>query len=215
MKVDKQSIGGCGGIIGRKKGAVAIRINYKGIRLMFISCHLSGNYIEIFQFWSLYLGSRLTSNLLIENIWWIIFAAHGYNVEERNAECRHISHTLFSKIWNPYSRPSHVTIWLGDLNYRLQGIDTYPARNLIDKDLHYVIKSSFMCWTWMSLQLNYEFIIYIIISLFLSRSCMIMISSCNKLEKDKFSMDFVRGHWHSSQHISIIKEVAIMTQVTR
>ncbi|KAI5393028.1 hypothetical protein KIW84_060252 [Lathyrus oleraceus] len=112
LKVDKQSIGGCGGIIGRKKGAVAIRINYKGIRLMFISCHLS---------------------------------AHGYNVEERNAECRHISHTLFSKIWNPYSRPSHVTIWLGDLNYRLQGIDTYPARNLIDKDLHYVIKSSFMC----------------------------------------------------------------------
>ncbi|XP_058725251.1 type IV inositol polyphosphate 5-phosphatase 11 [Vicia villosa] len=104
LKVDKQSIGGCGGIIGRKKGAVAIRINYKGIRLVFISCHLS---------------------------------AHGYNVEERNAECRHISHTLFSKNWNPYSRPSHVTIWLGDLNYRLQGIDTHPARNLIDKDLHY------------------------------------------------------------------------------
>lgn len=43
LKVDKQSIGGCGGIIGRKKGAVAIRINYKGIRLLFISCHLSGN----------------------------------------------------------------------------------------------------------------------------------------------------------------------------
>ncbi|KAJ1393206.1 Inositol polyphosphate-related phosphatase [Sesbania bispinosa] len=39
LKVDKQSVGGCGGIIGRKKGAVAIRINYKGMRIVFISCH--------------------------------------------------------------------------------------------------------------------------------------------------------------------------------
>ncbi|QHN88370.1 type IV inositol polyphosphate 5-phosphatase 11-like isoform X1 [Arachis hypogaea] len=103
LKMDKQSIGGFGGIIGRKKGAVAIRINYKGIRIVFISCHLS---------------------------------AHASKVEERNCECRHISHSLFSKNWNPYSRPSHITIWLGDLNYRLQGIDTYPARNLINNDLH-------------------------------------------------------------------------------
>ncbi|XP_020235422.1 type IV inositol polyphosphate 5-phosphatase 11 isoform X1 [Cajanus cajan] len=103
LKVDKESVGGCGGIIGRKKGAVAIRINYKGIRMVFISCHLS---------------------------------AHGRNVEERNSQCRHISHSLFSKFWNPYSRPSHITIWLGDLNYRLQGIDTYPARTLIEKNLH-------------------------------------------------------------------------------
>jgi len=49
LKVDKESFGGCGGIIGRKKGAVAIRINYKGIRMVFISCHLSGNnYIKVF-----------------------------------------------------------------------------------------------------------------------------------------------------------------------
>lgn len=103
LQVDKESVGGCGGIIGRKKGAVAIRITYKGIRLVFISCHLS---------------------------------AHGRNVQERNYECRHISHSLFSKIWNPYSRPAHMTIWLGDLNYRLEGINTHPARNLIDQDLH-------------------------------------------------------------------------------
>ncbi|KAF7829708.1 type IV inositol polyphosphate 5-phosphatase 11 [Senna tora] len=103
INVDKESVGGCGGIIGRKKGAVAIRINYKGIRMVFISCHLS---------------------------------AHARNVEERNSQCRHISHSLFSKNWNPYARPSHITVWLGDLNYRLQGIDTYPARNLIHNDLH-------------------------------------------------------------------------------
>ncbi|KAF3446265.1 hypothetical protein FNV43_RR11444 [Rhamnella rubrinervis] len=103
VKVDKQSVGGLGGLIGRKKGAVAIRINYKGIRMMFVSCHLS---------------------------------AHAHKVEERNSECRHISHSLFSKKWNPYSKPTQITVWLGDLNYRIQGIDTHPARNLIRKDLH-------------------------------------------------------------------------------
>lgn len=106
FKVDKHSIGGCGGIRRRKKGAVAIRINYKGIRMVFISCHLS---------------------------------AHARNVEERNSQCRHISHSLFSKYWNPYSGPDHVTIWLGDLNYRLQGINTFPARNLIEKNQHMLL----------------------------------------------------------------------------
>ncbi|KAK4276618.1 hypothetical protein QN277_014746 [Acacia crassicarpa] len=103
LKVDKQSVGGCGGIIGRKKGAVAIWINYKSIRMMFVCCHLS---------------------------------AHAGRVEERNSESRHISHSLFSKNWNPYARPAHVTVWMGDLNYRLQDIETYPARSLIQKDLH-------------------------------------------------------------------------------
>lgn len=42
--MDKRSIWGCGGIIRRKKGAVGIRINYKGIPMVFISCHLSGIY---------------------------------------------------------------------------------------------------------------------------------------------------------------------------
>lgn len=65
-------------------------------------------------------------------------AAHARNVEERNSQWRHISHSLFSKIWNPYARPPNVTVWLGDLNYRLHGIDTNPARNLIEKDLHKV-----------------------------------------------------------------------------
>lgn len=65
-------------------------------------------------------------------------AAHAHKVDERNYECMHISHSLFSKKWNPYARPAHITIWLGDLNYRIHGIDTQPARNLIQKDLHEV-----------------------------------------------------------------------------
>ncbi|EXC07322.1 Type I inositol-1,4,5-trisphosphate 5-phosphatase 11 [Morus notabilis] len=103
VKVDKHSVGGCGGVIRRKKGAVAIRIKYKGIHMMFVSCHLS---------------------------------AHAHKVEERNSQCRHISHSLFSKDWNPYARPTQITVWLGDLNYRVQGIANHPARNLIHKGLH-------------------------------------------------------------------------------
>ncbi|KAF8410625.1 hypothetical protein HHK36_003157 [Tetracentron sinense] len=102
MKVDKHAVGGFGGLIRRKKGAVAISISFKGIRMVFITCHLS---------------------------------AHARYVEERNSQCRHISHSLFSKNRNPYARPSHLTVWLGDLNYRIQGIDTQPARNLIQKNL--------------------------------------------------------------------------------
>ncbi|XP_059637768.1 type IV inositol polyphosphate 5-phosphatase 11 [Cornus florida] len=108
LKVDKHAVGGLGGLIGRKKGAVAVRITCKGIHLVFISCHLS---------------------------------AHARNVEERNSQCRHISHSLFSKNWNPYARAAQVTVWLGDLNYRVQGINTLPARNLIQKDLHSLLTS--------------------------------------------------------------------------
>ncbi|KAL2459157.1 Type I inositol 1 [Forsythia ovata] len=103
VEIDKHDAGGCGGLIRRKKGAVAISIRYKGIQLVFISCHLS---------------------------------AHVHNVEERNSQCRHISHSLFSKTWNPFAKPAPVTVWLGDLNYRLQGINTLPARNLIQNNLH-------------------------------------------------------------------------------
>ena len=64
--------------------------------------------------------------------------AHAGNVEERNWQCRKISGSLFSKNKNPYGRPVQVTVWLGDLNYRVHGIDTQPARNLIHKNLHRV-----------------------------------------------------------------------------
>ncbi|XP_020096359.1 type IV inositol polyphosphate 5-phosphatase 11 isoform X2 [Ananas comosus] len=102
MEVDKESDGGCGGLIRRKKGAVAMYINFSGIRMVFISCHLS---------------------------------AHEHKVDERNSQCRHISHSLFSKDHNRYVESSHVTVWMGDLNYRLQGISTMPARGLIHKNL--------------------------------------------------------------------------------
>ncbi|RWR74242.1 type IV inositol polyphosphate 5-phosphatase 11 [Cinnamomum micranthum f. kanehirae] len=99
--IEKHAVGGLGGLIGRKKGAVAISFSFKGIRMEFINCHLS---------------------------------AHASNVEERNAQCRRISHSFMSKK-SPYARPSHITVWLGDLNYRIQGIDTLPVRSLIQRNL--------------------------------------------------------------------------------
>lgn len=103
VKIDKSPVGGFGGLIRRKKGAVAIRLNYKGITMVFISCHLS---------------------------------AHAQNVEKRNSEFRNVSESLFSQKLNPYARPAQITVWLGDLNYRIQGIGNYPARDLIHNDLH-------------------------------------------------------------------------------
>ncbi|XP_039141115.1 type IV inositol polyphosphate 5-phosphatase 11-like isoform X2 [Dioscorea cayenensis subsp. rotundata] len=102
VKIDKHAVGGYGGLRGRKKGAVAIYINFNGVRMIFVCCHLS---------------------------------AHEHKVEKRNSQCRHISEKLFSKDRNPYSRPSHLTVWLGDLNYRIHGISTLPVRSLIQRNL--------------------------------------------------------------------------------
>ncbi|XP_047087724.1 type IV inositol polyphosphate 5-phosphatase 11-like [Lolium rigidum] len=101
MKVDKHAVGGCGGVIGRKKGAVAMYINFSGIRMVFVSCHL---------------------------------AAHERKVEKRNSECQHISHSLFSKNDIHYAKSADITVWLGDLNYRLEGISSMPARKMIEEN---------------------------------------------------------------------------------
>lgn len=101
MKVDKHAVGGFGGIIGRKKGAVAMYINFSGIRMVFVSCHL---------------------------------AAHEHKVEKRNSEFQHISQSLFSKYGTPYAQSADITVWLGDLNYRLEGISSMPARRMIEEN---------------------------------------------------------------------------------
>uniref|UniRef100_A0ACD5W829 Uncharacterized protein n=1 Tax=Avena sativa TaxID=4498 RepID=A0ACD5W829_AVESA len=101
LKVDKYAVGGCGGVIGRKKGAVAMYINFSGIRMVFVSCHL---------------------------------AAHEHKVEKRNSECQHISHSLFSKNDIHYAKSADITVWLGDLNYRLEGISSMPARKMIEEN---------------------------------------------------------------------------------
>ncbi|CAM8977622.1 hypothetical protein QQ045_030630 [Rhodiola kirilowii] len=109
LKTDMYELAGCGWLIRRTKGAVAISINYKGVRMIFISCHLS---------------------------------AHARNVEERNNEWRRISRSLFSKNCNPYARSAQVIVWLGDLNYRIHGMDTHPVRDLIRQDLHKLLTAN-------------------------------------------------------------------------
>ncbi|GAB2267357.1 hypothetical protein Dimus_002343 [Dionaea muscipula] len=102
--MDKHSFGGFAGLIRRKKGAVSVRINYKGVTMVFINCHL---------------------------------AAHAHMVEERNSQLRSISRSLFSKKhWR-----AQLVVWLGDFNYRLQGIDSYPARDMIHNHLHNLLTS--------------------------------------------------------------------------
>ncbi|XP_020104283.1 type IV inositol polyphosphate 5-phosphatase 11-like isoform X1 [Ananas comosus] len=108
LRVDKCAVGGCGGLIRRKKGAVGVYIVINRIHMVFISCHLS---------------------------------AHAHNVKERNSQWRHISYSLFAKNRSPYATASHVTVWLGDLNYRLHGISTLAARSLIHKNLHSLLTS--------------------------------------------------------------------------
>lgn len=76
LKVDKHPVGGFGGVIGRKKGAVAISINYKGIRMVFISCHLSGMPIKSYSFsvsfllvmMTLKVGEKLFNGMLVMHL---------------------------------------------------------------------------------------------------------------------------------------------------
>ncbi|KAK1315713.1 Type I inositol 1,4,5-trisphosphate 5-phosphatase 11 [Acorus calamus] len=72
----------------------------------------------------------------MESIWSSYLA-----IFQRNTQCRHISHSLFFKDRNLYARPSDITLWLGDLNYRIQGIDTLPTRSLIHRNLHNLLTS--------------------------------------------------------------------------
>jgi inositol-1,4,5-trisphosphate 5-phosphatase len=55
-------------------------------------------------------------------------------VEKRNSEFQHISHSLFSKYGTPYAQSADITVWLGDLNYRLEGISSIPARKMIEEN---------------------------------------------------------------------------------
>ncbi|XP_057872973.1 type IV inositol polyphosphate 5-phosphatase 11 [Cryptomeria japonica] len=116
VRVDKIKGGGLGGVVGRQKGAVAISFDFINTSFIFISCHL---------------------------------APHQSNVEERNSQYQRISQTIFSdstsrmhspclqspnrltdplglkkesKVISPTSlETSDVVVWLGDLNYRIEG----------------------------------------------------------------------------------------------
>eukprot|EP01018_Ginkgo_biloba_P020250 Gb_31865 [translate_table: standard] len=112
VRMDKVSVGGLGGVVRRQKGAVAITLKYKGISFLFIACHLS---------------------------------PHENNVMERNTQYQRIRQTIFTKPKSILQSPnrfidltgcktdhytpmhsdslqqSDLVIWLGDLNYRIEG----------------------------------------------------------------------------------------------
>uniref|UniRef100_A0A0D6R359 Inositol polyphosphate-related phosphatase domain-containing protein n=1 Tax=Araucaria cunninghamii TaxID=56994 RepID=A0A0D6R359_ARACU len=117
VKVDRIRGGGLGSVVGRQKGAVAISFSFMHTSFLFISCHL---------------------------------APHEGNVDERNSQYKHIGQTIFSKSCRKIQSPSclqspnrlirpswlkkerktihpnslersDVVVWLGDLNYRIEG----------------------------------------------------------------------------------------------
>ncbi|GLJ06703.1 hypothetical protein SUGI_0045730 [Cryptomeria japonica] len=110
VRIDKVALGGLGGVVRRHKGAVGIAFKYRDTSFLLISCHLS---------------------------------PHENNVLERNVQYQRICQTIFSKAKRSPSRinslspawktPEHetalspavgqsdVVVWLGDLNYRIEG----------------------------------------------------------------------------------------------
>ncbi|KAK9143428.1 hypothetical protein Syun_012828 [Stephania yunnanensis] len=48
FRVDNYAVDGFEGLIRRKKGVVAVRIDFKGVNMLFICCHLSGNIADYF-----------------------------------------------------------------------------------------------------------------------------------------------------------------------
>ncbi|KAH9326033.1 hypothetical protein KI387_006211 [Taxus chinensis] len=103
VRVDKVGIGGLGGVVRRHKGAVGVAFKYKHTSFLFIACHLS---------------------------------PHESNVGERNVQYQRICHAIFSKARRSPNGTSNinlspacktavgqsdVVVWLGDLNYRIEG----------------------------------------------------------------------------------------------
>lgn len=66
-------------------------------------------------------------------------AAHAKNVDQRNTELRHIANSLLSRD----KSTRDLTVWLGDLNYRIQDVSNLPARSLIHNHLQSVSPFSF------------------------------------------------------------------------
>lgn len=119
VRVDKVSLGGLGGVVRRQKGAVAITLIYKGCSFLFIDCHLSAHENNV-----------LERNVQYQRICQTIFNKPKTSSFRQSPNqlmdlsgCRmadddqHQSVSLHSASL----RQSDVVVWLGDLNYRIEG----------------------------------------------------------------------------------------------
>lgn len=61
-------------------------------------------------------------------------AAHAKKVDQRNTELRHIANSVLSRD----KGTRDLTVWLGDLNYRIQDVSNRPVRSLIHNHLQSV-----------------------------------------------------------------------------
>ncbi|KAL2603060.1 hypothetical protein R1flu_017185 [Riccia fluitans] len=114
--LDKVSVGGLGGVVGRQKGAVAVAFRYKGVSLLFIACHLAPHEANVdernAQFHRIYQnvfskqnGAGLCSGSCIKNA-----AA----VADEPGPC--MDHAFRCS----FIEQADMVVWLGDLNYRVE-----------------------------------------------------------------------------------------------
>ncbi|KAG6554177.1 hypothetical protein Mapa_004093 [Marchantia paleacea] len=115
--VDKVSVGGLGGVVGRQKGAVAVAFRFKGVSLLFIACHLAPHESNV--------GER---NAQFHRIYQNVFSKqHGAGlcsgcscvrnaaaVADEPGPC--MDHAFRSN----FIEQADMIVWLGDLNYRVE-----------------------------------------------------------------------------------------------
>lgn len=119
VRVDKVSLGGLGGVVRRQKGAVAITLIYKGCSFLFIDCHLSAHENNV-----------LERNVQYQRICQTIFNKPKTSSFRQSPNqlmdlsgCRMADDDQDQSIslHSASIRQSDVVVWLGDLNYRIEG----------------------------------------------------------------------------------------------
>lgn len=120
VRVDKVGLGGLGGVVRRQKGAVAITLIYKGCSFLFIACHLSAH----------------ENNVLERNVQYQRICQTIFN-KPKTSSFRQSPNQLMdlsgcrmqadddqdqsASLHSASLRQSDVVVWLGDLNYRIEG----------------------------------------------------------------------------------------------
>lgn len=119
VRVDKVGLGGLGGVVRRQKGAVAITLTYKGFSFLFIACHLSAHENNV-----------LERNVQYQRICQTIFnkpktssfrQSPNQLMDLSGCKMADDDEDQSASLHSASIRQSDVVVWLGDLNYRIEG----------------------------------------------------------------------------------------------
>ncbi|KAJ7528736.1 hypothetical protein O6H91_15G016700 [Diphasiastrum complanatum] len=137
MRVDRVGVGGFGGVVGRQKGAVAVALRFRRTSFLFVACHLAPH----------------ESNLVERNAQYTRICDNLFRPTAGGWSCLQNTAVLTSDSTKQASSTSvvekyDVVIWLGDLNYRVEG-----SRNSVGL----LIKHNLEKFLWEKDQLSREF----------------------------------------------------------